>query len=98
MGLPVIDWTINVGSLVQIAVLVGGIFAFVYSVKGDVSKVKEDIADIKEELKELRKVFTTQVDHDGRLTRAEHDIRDLRSDIKELRHGEGFVLPLKPVG
>lgn len=89
-----IDWTINVGTLAQIGVIIGGIFAFVYSVKGDVAKVKDNISDIKEELKELRKVFTTQVDHDGRLTRAEADIRSLRDDIKELRHGEGFVFPL----
>lgn len=93
-----IDWTLNVGTLVNIIVLAGGILIFVYSVKGDVSKVKENIGDIKEELKELRKVFTTQVDHDGRLARAEQDIRALRADIKELRHGEGFVFPLKPVG
>lgn len=91
-----IDWTINVGSIVQIVVIVGGIFAFVYSVKGDVSKVKDNITDIKEELKELRKVMTTQIDHDGRLRRAEEDIRGMREEIKELRHGEGFVFPLKP--
>lgn len=93
-----IDWTLNVGTLVNIIVLAGGILIFVYSVKGDVSKVKENIGDIKEELKELRKVFTTQVDHDGRLKRVEDDIRTLRAEIKELRHGEGFVFPLKPVG
>jgi hypothetical protein len=57
-----------------------------------------DITDIKEELKELRKVLTTQVDHDGRLRRAEEDLREIRTEIKELRHGEGFVFPLKPVG
>ena len=93
-----IDWTLNVGTLVNIIVLAGGILIFVYSVKGDVSKVKDNISDIKEELKELRKVFTTQVDHDGRLKRVEDDIRTLRVEIKELRHGEGFVFPLKPVG
>lgn len=93
-----IDWTLNVGTIVQIVVIAAGVFAFIYSVKGDVSQVKENITDIKDELKELRKVFTTQVDHDGRLTRVESDIRDMRGDIKELRHGEGFVFPLKPIG
>ena len=92
-----IDWTLNIGTIVQILVIAGGVFAFIFSVKGDVSKVKENITDIKDELKELRKVFTTQVDHDGRLARAEEDIRAIRADVKELRHGEGFVLPLKGV-
>ena len=96
--LGMIDWTINVGSIIQIAVIVSAVFAFVYSVKGDVSKVKENITDIKDELKELRKVLSIQVDHDGRLRRAEEDIRDLRSELKELKHGEGFVFPLKPIG
>jgi hypothetical protein len=98
MAVDMIDWTLNIGTVVQIGVIAAGVFAFIFSVKGDVSKVKENITDIKDELKELRKVFTTQVDHDGRLIRAEADIRSLREDIKELRHGEGFVFPLKPVG
>jgi hypothetical protein len=89
-----IDWTVNVGTIVQIVVILGGIIAFVYSVKGDVSAVKGNIADIKQELRELRKVLTTQVDHEGRLERCEQDVRELRADLKELRHGEGFVLPL----
>ena len=93
----VIDWTLNIGTIVQIVVIAGGVFAFIFSVKGDVSKVKDNITDIKDELKQLRKVFTTQVDHDGRLSRVEKDVSDLRTDIKELRHGEGFVFPLKPV-
>ena len=94
MGLPMIDWTLNVGTIVQIIVLAAGAIIFVYAVKGDVSLVKENISDIKEELKELRKVLTTQIAHEGRLERVEEDVRTLRSDIKELRHGEGFVFPL----
>lgn len=91
-----IDWTVNVAAIVQIAVILVGIFSFVFAVRGDVTKVKDNISDIKEELKELRKVMTTQVDHASRLGRVEADVREVRSDIKELRHGEGFVLPLKP--
>lgn len=90
-----IDWTINVASLVQIIVIAGGALAFILAVKGDVSSVKDDIVDIKDELKQLRTVLTTQVDHDGRLARAEFDIREIRGEVKELRHGEGFVFPLK---
>lgn len=93
-ALSMIDWTLNIGTLIQIGVVGAAIFAFVFAVKSDVGKVKENIADIKEELKELRKVLTTQVDHDGRLRRCEDDVRDLRGELKELRHGEGFVLPL----
>lgn len=92
-----IDWTLNVGTIAQIIVILGSVLVFVFSVKSKVDKVQENVGDIKSELKELRKVFTTQVDHDGRLSRAEHDIREIRSDIKEIRHGESFVFPLKPV-
>src|SRR4051812_27191255 len=92
-----IDWTLNIGTLIQIAVVAAGIFAFVFTVKADVSQVKANITDIKDELKELRKVLTTQVDHDGRLRRAEEDIRDTRREVKEWRHGEGFVMPLKTI-
>ena len=90
----IIDWTFNVSAIVQIIVLAAGAITFVYAVKGDVSMVKQNITDIKEELKELRKVLTTQIAHEGRLERVEEDVRGLRADLKELRHGEGFVLPL----
>jgi hypothetical protein len=100
-----IDWTLNVGTLVQILVISAGGLAFLFAIKGQVSLLganlagmKMDMNDVKEELKELRKVLQVQVDHDGRLTRAEADVRDLRAEVKELRHGEGFVFPLKPVG
>lgn len=103
MGLPVIDWTLNIGNLIQIVVIAAGGLTFLFAIRGQVTllgaslaDMKADMTDVKEELKELREVFTTQVDHDGRLLRAEQDIRDLRSDIKEMRHGEGFVFPLKP--
>lgn len=91
----VIDWTFNIGTLIQIATIVAAAIVFVVSVKGDVSKVKDNITDIKDELKELRKVMTVQVDHDGRLRRAEADIRDLEEAIKEMRHGQGFVNPMR---
>jgi hypothetical protein len=100
-----IDWTLNVGTLVQIVVIAGGGLAFLFAIKGHVavlaanqSEIKLDMFDVKVELKELRNVLQVQVDHDGRLTRAEADVRELRADLKELRHGEGFVFPLKPVG
>lgn len=98
MGKIVMDWTLNIGAVVQILVLAAGALIFTFAVKRDVTEVKDDLTDMKNELKELREVFTRQVDHDGRLLRAEQDIRDMRNDIKEMRHGEGFVFPLKPVG
>lgn len=92
-----IDWTISVGTIAQIVGFLGTALIFVFSLKNKVDKFEEKVGDIKAELKELRKVFTTQVDHDGRLSRNEKDISDLRTDIKELRHGEGFIFPLKPI-
>ncbi len=93
-----IDWTFNVATIVQIFVIAAGGLAFLFAMRGKLSLFEENIVGIKEDLKELRKVITTQVDHDGRLRRLEDDLREMRKDIKELRHGEGFVFPLKPVG
>jgi hypothetical protein len=98
MDPAMIDWTLNIGTIVQIGVIACGGIAFLITMRGKLSLVESSIEGIKDDLKELRKVITTQVDHDGRLRRAEDDIHDLRKDMKELRHGEGFVFPLKPVG
>jgi len=97
-----IDWTFNIGTLVQIVVLGVGGLAFLFAMKGElgvlntkISSVETNITGINTEIKELRKVVSTLADHDTRITRCEDDIREVRTDIKELRHGEGFVLPLK---
>lgn len=93
----VINWSIDLGSIVQLIGFIGTILVMVGVIKTDMRNVKEDITDIKVELKALRDVITTQAAQTVRMDSLSKRIDDLDTDIRELQHGEGFVFPLKPI-
>lgn len=92
------DPTIKLGDILTVASFLGiGISAY-YNIKGKLdvgqlimSTLDTEVKDIKETLKlnasTLTLVATQKV-----------EIEHIKQDIYELKHGEGFVLPLKPRG
>lgn len=96
MGLDVIvDATITVGNIIEIATIaVGGIIAIV-QVKNSVSTLrkelsleldfmKTDFTDMKTEIKKVGDVLIKMAVTDQRLLGVEQDVR-------ELKHGRGFI-------
>ncbi len=83
-----IDYTITIGNIVEIATLIGGGTYAVVQMKGTVTNLKNDMTDMKVEIKKVGEVLIQMAVTDNRLTNVEQDIR-------ELKHGEGFVLPLR---
>jgi hypothetical protein len=94
----VIDYTISIGNLIQIAAIIGGGLLVLVTLKNDVKSLKEGAGHLKDDLKgmqaEIKKLGDILINladirgeirvHDTRITAAEQDIR-------ELRHGQGFV-------
>jgi len=91
----VIDWTVSVGSLLQIgAFLIAGIGAF-FALRTDIRILRHDMKNIQQEqiafsenMQQLTTVLSTLAVQGSRLDRAEEM-------IKELRHGQGFVNPMR---
>ncbi len=91
----VIDWTVSVGNLLQIAAfLVAGIGAF-FALRADIRILRHDMKTVQlrqealaDTMAAVSATMTTVAVQGARLDRAEET-------IKELRHGQGFVNPMR---
>jgi hypothetical protein len=80
----VIDYTITIGNLVEIASIIGGGLMVMITLRGDVANIKAEMGGIQLEVKKIGDVLITQADQNRRILHLEEDFR-------ELRHGHGFV-------
>lgn len=87
----VIDPTVTIGNIVEIAVLaIGGISA-IFTIKSSVGNMKNDLVDLKAEIKKLGEVMIEMADIRGELKVGSNRIAACEQDIRELRHGRGFI-------
>jgi hypothetical protein len=87
----VIDYTITVGNIIEIASIVGGGILVLLTLKGDVTALKEgaktlqsDLEGVQQELKKIGDVLITQADQNRRILHVEEELRLLRM-------GRGFI-------
>lgn len=86
-----IDWSVNLGNLIQIAAFLGGGLAMWMAQRSDIRILRHDVGYIEDRIHTLNEAFTqlgqilTQVAvQDSRLNMIERG-------VDELRHGQGFV-------
>lgn len=79
-----IDYTINVGHIIQIGVILGGGLLALIVMRNTVSNLTADMTEMKTEIKELGKVLVTLAVATKRLDNIEEDLRDMK-------HGRGFI-------
>jgi hypothetical protein len=82
----VIDYSITIGNLVEIASIIGGGLMVLITLRGDVANMKAEVGGIQQEIKKIGDVLITQADQNRRILHLEEDFR-------ELRHGHGFIQP-----
>jgi hypothetical protein len=87
----VVDYTITIGNLIEIASILGGGVLVLMALKGDVSSLKtgarelrHDFSEMQLEIKKIGDVLVTQADQNRRIMHLEEDVRDLR-------RGRGFI-------
>jgi hypothetical protein len=80
----VIDYSITIGNLIEIASIIGGGLMVMVTLRGDVANIKAEMGGIQLEVKKIGDVLITQADQNRRILHLEEDFR-------ELRHGQGFV-------
>lgn len=81
-----IDYTINIGSLIEVASIIIGGFIALITMRETIKNLKDDMTDMKLEIKKVGEVLIQLAVADTRLT-------NLENDLRELKHGEGFVFP-----
>jgi prefoldin subunit 5 len=79
-----IDYTINLGAIIQIIVIVGGGLVAMISMKSTVDNIKSDMDEMKTDLKKVGDALVTLAVATKRLDHVEEDIR-------EMKHGRGFI-------
>jgi hypothetical protein len=94
------DPVVNLNTIINAAIVIGGILGFVYTMKGKLDSLVQRIEDkfdaIDKDVAAIRDLLTTQVRQDSRIERLEEQMAEVRKDIREIRHGEGFVYPIGP--
>jgi hypothetical protein len=79
-----IDYTVNITSIIQIIAIIGGGMAALAVLKTTVGNIKGDITDMKSELRKVGEVLVTLAVTSKRLDNVEEDIRDMKN-------GRGFI-------
>lgn len=79
-----IDYTITIGNLFEIASIIGGGLMVMATLRGEVANIKAEVGGIQLEVKKIGEVLITQADQNRRILHLEEDLR-------ELRHGNGFI-------
>jgi prefoldin subunit 5 len=90
-----IDWTVNVGNLLQIAVVVGGGMWVFQSLRADVRIVKSEIDNLTKRQDQLGEAFKQLGDILRQVAVQDQRIGQLDKIVDELRHGQGFVNPMR---
>lgn len=87
----VIDYTITVGNLIEIASIIGGGGLVMVTMRSDIAVLKKEdeslktnVKGIQDEIKQIGKVLIEQADQSRRILHIEEEMKDLR-------HGRGFV-------
>jgi hypothetical protein len=65
----VIDYTITIGNLIEIASIIGGGLMVMITLRGDVANIKAEMSGIQLEVKKIGDVLITQADQNRRILR-----------------------------
>ncbi len=94
----IIDYTISVGNLIQIAAIIGGGLLVLITLRNDVKSLKDgaknlkgDLQQMQAEIKKLGDILVNLADIRGEIRVLDTRITSAEQDIREMRHGQGFV-------
>jgi hypothetical protein len=89
--MPFIDYTISIGNIGTILIVVGSTMAVLYNMKGDITIVKHDLRYLQESQKALTEAFTQLGRVLTQVAVQDNRINMLEKRLDELSHGHGFV-------
>lgn len=94
----IINYTISIGNLIQIAAIIGGGLLVLVTLKNDVKSLKDgaknlklDLGQMQLEIKKLGDILVNLADIRGEIRVLDTRVTAAEQDIREMRHGDGFV-------
>ncbi len=93
LGIPpvTVDWTINVGTLIQALIFVGSIIALYFAMKSDIRVIRHDMKTLEQRQAVLHEAFTQLGTLLTTVAVQKTELEHVREDIREMKHGRGFV-------
>ena len=86
-----IDWTVSIGSIIQVVgMIVGGLIVLV-TLKNTVSELQKDVSAVQMELQKMGDILTKMAVAETRINNTDTRLSRVESDIRDLRRGVGFV-------
>lgn len=79
-----IDPTITLGNIIEIASIIGGGVAVLIKLNNSVVGLKTDVATMQEEIKKIGDVLIQLAVTGTRLSNVEQDIREMRADARRV--------------
>lgn len=80
----VIDWHVSIGTIIEVAAILGGGLFFLWGMKSRVEHMAVEITSLKNEIGKLADILT-------QLALYRQEINQINKTIDELRHGIGFI-------
>lgn len=88
-----IDPTVTVGNLIEIASIIFGGLMVLIRLNNNVVRLTTDVGGMQLEIKKLGDILIAQANIRGEIQGVTTRLATAEQDIRELRHLEGFVLP-----
>lgn len=85
------DWTVNVGHLLQIFAIVGGGLWMFFTLRSDVRVLKIDVHNLERTQEHLTEAFNQLGTILTQVAVQDNRLGMMEKSIDELRHGQGFI-------
>lgn len=95
MGIPMIDWTVSVGNIIQIVAFLGAGLAMFFAMRADIRVIRHDLGNLKQRQNDLNEAFTQLGKILTQVAVQDQRIVAIEKTVDELRHGQGFVNPMR---
>ena len=86
-----IDPTITLGNLIEIASIIGGGLLVLIRLNNNVVKLTSDVGGMQNEIKKLGEILIAQANIRGELNGLDRRLSSAEQDIRDLRKGDGFI-------
>lgn len=90
-----IDWSISVGSMIQMVLIIGGGMWVFQALRADVKIIRHDMATMKQRQDDLGEAFTQLGTILTQVAVQDERLNQMAKTIDELRHGQGYVNPMR---
>ena len=93
--MPTFNWEINIGSVIAIMTVAGGIASFYFGTRGDLKTLRDAMIGVKDDLKMLNKVVMdvalSNQRQDNFEKRTDDRFNMILEDIRDMKHGRGLI-------